>query len=59
MDFRRLFQKGFEAVLKHKDSFLTLVRLMFSGHGESMGCFIKGEQAIVEFEQRFELEGGV
>jgi phosphatidylinositol 4-kinase len=41
-----LFYKGFSAVLKHKDSIITLVKMMFSCHGESMGCFKKGELAI-------------
>ena len=59
LEFRRLFTQGFRAVLKHKESFLTLVRLMYSSHGESMGCFIKGEAAIDELEQRFAISEGV
>lgn len=47
-EFRQLFYKGFRAVLKEKEAILTLVKMMFSSHMESMGCFIKGESAIVE-----------
>jgi phosphatidylinositol 4-kinase B len=58
-EFRQLFYKGFRAVLKEKEAILTLVRMMYSSHMESMGCFIKGEFAISELEQRFSIEQGV
>jgi len=40
-EFRQLFYKGFVAILKHKASLIALVKMMYSSHGESMGCFIK------------------
>jgi hypothetical protein len=43
-----LFYKGFRAVLKEKEAILTLVKLMYSSHMESMKCFIRGESAIVD-----------
>lgn len=41
-EFRQLFYRGFNAVLKHKEAILTLVKLMYSSHRDSMGCFIRG-----------------
>ena len=54
-----MFYKGFRAVLKERDAILTLVRMMYSSHMESMGCFIKGETAIEELESRFAIDQGV
>ena len=48
-EFRQLFYKGFMAIIKHKASLIALVKMMYSSHGESMGCFIKSEQAVTEF----------
>lgn len=46
-EFRQLFYRGFMAIVKHKASLIALVKMMYSSHGESMGCFIKSEQAVV------------
>jgi phosphatidylinositol kinase/protein kinase (PI-3 family) len=53
LEFRSLFEKGFRACLKYKDEIITLVKLMYSSHGESMPCFEKGERAVSELEDRF------
>lgn len=41
--FRRLFFKGFQAALKHKDKILILVKMLYSGHGSTLPCFEKGK----------------
>ena len=46
MEFRSLFEKGFRACLKYKDEIITLVKMMYSSHGESMPCFQKGSVGI-------------
>jgi phosphatidylinositol kinase/protein kinase (PI-3 family) len=41
-EFRRLFYKGFLAILKNKGMILSLVKMMYKSHGDMMSCFIKG-----------------
>ncbi|EDK31559.2 phosphatidylinositol 3-kinase (macronuclear) [Tetrahymena thermophila SB210] len=51
--FRRLFFQGFQAACKHQDKILILVKMLYSGHGLTLPCFEKGEQCILDLEQRF------
>jgi phosphatidylinositol 4-kinase len=37
----------------HQDKILLLVKMMYSGHGYTLPCFEKGEQAIYDLERRF------
>lgn len=52
-EFRRLFEKGFRAAMKHKEELLLLVKMMYSSHGESMPCFKTGTVCIDEMTKRF------
>lgn len=58
-DFRRLFYKGFLAILKNKGMILSLVKMMYKSHGDMMNCFVKGEKTIEELEIRLNPEGNV
>lgn len=51
--FRRLFFRGFQAACKHQDKILILVKMLYSGHGPTLPCFEKGEQCIMDLENRF------
>lgn len=42
-EFRRLFYRGFLAARKHQDKILILVKMLYSGHGSTLPCFLKGE----------------
>ncbi|EGR29036.1 phosphatidylinositol 4-kinase, putative [Ichthyophthirius multifiliis] len=51
--FRKLFFKGFQAACKHQEKILILVKMMYSGHGLTLPCFIKGEKCIFDLHERF------
>jgi phosphatidylinositol 4-kinase len=38
-EFRKLFSQGYIAARKHQDKIVTLVKLMYSSHGQTMPCF--------------------
>ena len=42
-EFRRLFYKGFRAVIRNRDIILSLVRMMYSSQGDHMACFKRGD----------------
>ncbi|CAD8153192.1 unnamed protein product [Paramecium octaurelia] len=54
--FRELFYKGFIALRKHSDRILLLVKMMYSGHKNSMPCFKRGDKSITQLEERFYLQ---
>jgi hypothetical protein len=56
-EFRRLFYKGFKAILQNKEIILSLVRMMHTSYGDMMNCFDKGEKAIEELIDRLNPEG--
>lgn len=45
--FRKLLWKGFLACVKHSSKIITLVEMMYCGHGNSMPCFRKGKLIII------------
>ena len=52
MEFRKLLQKGFLAVHKHRSKIAILVEMMWCGHGKKLGCFEGGQDAIDELKNR-------
>ena len=52
MEFRKLLQKGFLAVHKHRSKIVILVEMMWCGHGKNLGCFEGGQDAIDELKNR-------
>jgi len=52
MEFRKLLQKGFLAVHKHRSKIAILVEMMWCGHGKNLGCFEGGQDAIDELKNR-------
>ncbi|CAD8133838.1 unnamed protein product [Paramecium octaurelia] len=52
-NFRKLFYKGFKACQQHQKEILLLVEMMYTGHGTTLPCFQKGEQALKELYARF------
>ena len=52
MEFRKLLQKGFLAVHKHRSKIVILVEMMWCGHGKNLGCFGGGQDAIDELKNR-------
>ena len=51
-NFRKLLQKGFLAVYKHRQKIIILVEMMWCGHGRNLDCFEKGQDAINELKLR-------
>ena len=37
-----LYLRGFIALVKHSEKIITLVEMMFCGHGNKLTCFEKG-----------------
>ena len=54
--FRVYFLKGFKAAKKHQESIITLVKMMYTSHGEELPCFEGGERCVEELELRFNPE---
>ncbi|CAD8050668.1 unnamed protein product [Paramecium sonneborni] len=52
-NFRKLFYKGFKACQQYQKEILLLVEMMYTGHGTTLPCFQKGDQAIKELYARF------
>lgn len=52
--FRELVIKGFLAVRKHADKFLTLAQITLEGAGRDMPCFVGGLRAIEALRARFQ-----
>ena len=52
MEFRKLLQKGFLAVHKHRSKIVILVEMMWCGHGKKLGCFEGGQETIDELKNR-------
>ena len=52
LEFRKLLQKGFLAVHKHRSKITILVEMMWCGHGKNLGCFEGGQDAIDELKNR-------
>lgn len=57
-EFRRMFYKGFQAILKNKTVIISMVKMMYKSHGDMMSCFVKGEKTIDELESRFHPPAG-
>ena len=51
-EFRRLLQKGFSAIYKHREKIIILVEMMWCGHGKNLDCFEKGQETINELKTR-------
>ena len=51
-NFRKLLQKGFLAVYRHRQKIIILVEMMWCGHGRNLDCFEKGQEAINELKNR-------
>ena len=45
-EFRRLFYKGFKAIVNNQDMILSIVKMLYKSQGEVMECFKKGDKAI-------------
>ena len=50
--FTKLLKKGFIAVNKHRKKVLTLVEMMWCGHGKNLDCFEGGQEAIDQLKIR-------
>ena len=50
--FTKLLKKGFIAVNKHRKKILTLVEMMWCGHGKNLDCFEGGQEAIDQLKLR-------
>ena len=46
-------KRGLKAAIKHQDKIILLVKMMYSGHGQSLPCFKDGEKCIEDLEKRF------
>lgn len=51
--FRKLLWKGFIASVEHYEKIMTLIEMMYCGHGNSLECFINGQETIDELKKRF------
>ena len=58
-EFRKLLQKGFSAIYKHKDKIIILVEMMWCGHGKNLDCFEKGQETINELKTRLSPKEGL
>ena len=50
--FRKHFFQGFKAIVQQREKIITIVKMVYSGHGENLPCFKEGDRSIKELESR-------